>query len=74
MDNILRLKNKIKNHIEEFKNNDNLIEKKILDIINKYLFEKCSHEWETDWIDIDCEKSISIKYCKKCELDFHSKS
>jgi hypothetical protein len=37
------------------------------DIINNIKINECDHEWIDDYIDINCEKSMSITYCKKCE-------
>ena len=33
----------------------------------------CNHEWIDDSIDIDCEKSMCITYCKKCETSKKNK-
>ncbi len=33
----------------------------------KKMHELCEHEFETDLIDIDPDRSIMITYCKKCE-------
>lgn len=34
------------------------------------LFENCMHEVNTDFIDINPDKSIAITYCNHCELTF----
>lgn len=38
--------------------------------IKIYLKENCSHEWTTDFIDIDSERNRQIKYCNYCSTDF----
>lgn len=37
-------------------------------IINNKLNNICEHEWITDDIDIDPERSTKITYCKCCEV------
>jgi len=38
------------------------------DIIDSHQTNLCNnHEWIDDTIDIDCEKSMCITYCTKCE-------
>ena len=34
-----------------------------------FLLSNCVHEPETDIIDINCEKTQRIIYCKKCMLN-----
>lgn len=34
--------------------------------MRKFLLHNCNHEPETDIIDIDCEQTQRIIYCKKC--------
>lgn len=34
--------------------------------IKTYLNENCKHNWTTDYIDIDPEKTIQIEYCDIC--------
>jgi hypothetical protein len=40
--------------------------KKIYDSIQKYIHDKCIHDFIFDWVDTDYECSIQIKYCQKC--------
>ena len=40
--------------------------KSILDSIHNYIRDNCKHEYITDLIDIDVERSQTIQYCKKC--------
>jgi len=35
--------------------------------IDNNIINDCEHEWIDDSIDIDCENSMNITYCKKCE-------
>ena len=37
-------------------------------IIGNFLRKYCEHEWVTDSIDIDPDRSQYIKYCRNCEL------
>jgi hypothetical protein len=61
-------------HITEI--NDNLNEQDIhlrqLIILNEKIRTKlisiCNHEWITDSIDIDPDRSQTIEYCKICQL------
>ena len=39
----------------------------IMDKISNTLYDKCNHEWETDIIDINIERTMQIEYCKICE-------
>ena len=41
--------------------------KNLLTRVNCKLEENCNHVWETDLIDIDPDKSMTIHYCTKCE-------
>ena len=38
----------------------------LLNDIENYISQNCIHDWEEDYIDIDPEKSIKIKYCRLC--------
>tara|TARA_A100001388_G_scaffold197023_1_gene148752 strand:- start:1667 stop:1900 length:234 start_codon:yes stop_codon:yes gene_type:complete len=40
--------------------------KKILKGIHNYIINNCKHEYITDMIDVDVERSKTIVYCKKC--------
>ena len=41
----------------------------LIDKINNTIYQLCNHTWFFDDIDVDCEKSMKIKYCEKCELN-----
>jgi len=38
--------------------------------INKIIYNQCHHNWIVDDIDIDPDRSIQIKYCEVCQLNF----
>ena len=42
-----------------------------LDEINDILATQCNHDWQTDYVDVDVERSEIIKYCKKCNLTYN---
>jgi hypothetical protein len=42
----------------------------IIDLIEKYLTDKCNHNVIEDLIDIDPDRSKMIKYCDKCYKTF----
>lgn len=42
----------------------------ILEILDKYLIDHCSHNIVTDLIDIDPDRSKTIKYCTRCMTTF----
>ena len=44
--------------------------RKILKDINCYLHLNCRHSYVIDTIDIDPDRSQTIKYCEKCSLTF----
>jgi len=43
--------------------------RKILKDVNAYLFLHCNHSYVEDLIDIDPDKSQTIRYCEKCNLE-----
>ena len=43
--------------------------RKILKDVNGYLFLHCKHNYITDTIDIDPDRSQTITYCERCMLD-----
>ena len=51
----------ISKYVQLIENHENIIKD-----IDRYLTKKCTHEWITDYIDLDCEKSQKIIYCSKC--------
>ena len=44
--------------------------RKILKDVNAYLFTHCKHDFVEDLIDIDPDRSQTIKYCNRCMLTF----
>ena len=55
------------NNVEEYDNLINNLE--TLKIFFKFqITNKCEHEWITDLIDIDPDRSQLICYCVKCEI------
>ncbi|MCK5158589.1 MAG: hypothetical protein KAR08_05505 [Candidatus Heimdallarchaeota archaeon] len=54
----------------------NIIEtkKEMLEKIENDLLTKCNHEWIIDYIDVEIEKTDTIKYCKHCELTYITNS
>ena len=72
-------KNKVEidfyNLIQKYISETNKINKNKLDYnknmlkkINNLIIKKCEHTWINDLIDIDPDRSKSIKYCSKCYL------
>ena len=41
--------------------------KLLLDNINSKINMICEHEWQYDYIDIDPDRSIRIRYCLVCQ-------
>lgn len=52
---------------KRFINDANIISLK--NHIQKFLLSNCDHDIENDTIDIDCERTQQITYCKKCMLN-----
>ena len=46
--------------------------KEMLEKIDNTLMSKCNHEWIVDYIDLEIEKTDTIKYCKHCELTYNT--
>lgn len=44
--------------------------RKILKEVSAYLFTHCKHDFVEDSIDIDPDRSQTIKYCHKCMITF----
>ena len=42
----------------------------ILETLDKYLVDHCNHNIITDLIDIDPDRSQTIKYCTRCMTTF----
>ena len=64
---MILIKQSLEREIQSLKNSleqqeDNLI------IMNHFLKKYCEHQWTTDSIDIDPDRSQYIKYCLNCEL------
>ena len=65
VDNMIEIKNIL---ISSEKNDElNIILKKV----DEFLLKNCSHEIVTDLIDIDPDRSKSIRYCEKCFITFN---
>lgn len=60
--------NKIKENILELVSNLNNSKKIIENIIDECNFANCSHEYISDYIDINPESSQKIIYCKYCNM------
>lgn len=45
--------------------------RKIMKDVNGYLFIHCQHNFVEDLIDIDPDRSRTIRYCDKCMLEHH---
>jgi|688.fasta_scaffold1859273_1 hypothetical protein len=43
---------------------------KCINNINKVVYNQCHHNWIVDDIDIDPDRSIQIKYCEVCQMNF----
>ena len=64
---IYKIKSNLEREVQSLRNN--LVRKtELLAELRNYCRKECSHQWVTDYIDIDPEKSEKIMYCKKCEL------
>ena len=59
----------IKNILISSEKNDEL--NIILKKVDEFLLKNCSHEIVTDLIDIDSDRSKSIRYCEKCFITFN---
>ena len=67
VDKMVLIKLSFERDIEHLK--DTLIrKKKHLKIVTDFIRDYCIHEWVDDYIDIDVEKGMNIRYCKHCEL------
>ena len=40
--------------------------KEICGLVDSYIFSNCLHEFDTDLFDIDPDRCVVVKYCKKC--------
>ena len=40
--------------------------------INHILATQCNHNWQTDYVDVDVERSEIIKYCINCNLTYNT--
>jgi hypothetical protein len=36
-------------------------------LVDKQIKELCNHEYVEDWIDLDPDRSVKIKYCSICQ-------
>jgi hypothetical protein len=44
----------------------------LLKKINQQIYQECQHEFVTDYIDLNLERSQTIHYCKICSLEEES--
>ena len=58
----------IKNILVSSEKNDEV--NTILKMVDKFLLKHCRHEIVDDLIDIDPDRSKSIRYCEKCLITF----
>jgi len=42
----------------------------ILTLVDDYIHQQCVHSIVTDMIDVDVEKSVTIRYCENCMKTF----
>lgn len=59
----------IKNILVSSEKNDEI--KTILKMVDNFLLKHCQHEIVDDLIDIDPDRSKSIRYCEKCLITFN---
>jgi hypothetical protein len=59
----------IQDYFKTNKYTEEVLEKKkhLLNKINIYIKENCQHSFIDDFIDIDPEKTVKIRYCQFCE-------
>jgi len=66
---LINIKDEYDREIETL-NNIISIKRDTLKEINRILATQCNHDWQTDYVDVDVERSEIIKYCKKCNLTY----
>ena len=66
---LINIKNEYDREIETL-NNIISIKQDRLKEINHILATQCNHDWQTDYVDVDVERSEIIKYCKNCNLTY----
>jgi len=59
---LINIKNEYDREIETLNNKE----------INHILATQCNHDWQTDYVDVDVERSEIIKYCKNCKLTYNT--
>ena len=59
----------IKNILISSEKNDEI--NTILEMVDNFLLKHCQHEIVDDLIDIDPDRSKSIRYCEKCLITFN---
>ena len=67
VDDMIIIKQSLEREIQALKNSLEQQEENLI-IMKQFLKKYCNHEWITDLIDIDPDRSKSIKYCRNCEL------
>jgi len=68
---LINIKDKYDREIETL-NNIISIKRDRLKEITSILSLQCQHDWITDYVDVDVERSEIIKYCKKCNLTYNT--
>ena len=67
VEDMITIKQSLEREIQSLKNSLEQQEENLI-IIKQFLKKYCDHEWITDSIDIDPDRSQYIKYCRNCEL------
>lgn len=68
---LINIKEEYDREIETL-NNIISIKQERLNEINQMLSFACQHDWQTDYVDVDVERSEIIKFCKKCDLTYNT--
>jgi len=68
---LINIKDEYDREIETL-NNIISIKRDTLKEITSILSLQCQHDWITDYVDVDVERSEIIKYCKKCNLTYNT--
>ena len=68
---LINIKDEYDREIETL-NNIISIKRDRLKEITSILSLQCQHDWITDYVDVDVERSEIIKYCKKCNLTYNA--
>jgi len=63
---LILIKKKLENEIM-FLKSDIMEKQEMLRKINRVIDKNCQHNWVTDYIDVDVERTERITYCDICE-------